>query len=292
MLNTPSLEQPQSHFYQSHRLRLHYVVWGEGNGPPLLLIHGMKDHARSWDFVAQALKDRYTIYAPDLRGHGDSQWAVGGLYGLSECALDMAVLADMIAGPLIIMGHSRGGGIALLYAGTFPERVAKVIAIEGLGPLLPWTQGPLESQQAQASMRRWIGAMRHMEQRRPRRYKSLEEATRRLMDEHPKLRPELARHSAYHGTRRNEDGTYSWKFDSYMRPYTSNPREAQEIAANIQAPVLLVNGSQSWASQPEWRAREQMIPFHRSVTIEGAGHWVYQDQLPRFLEVVTEFLQE
>ncbi len=134
--------------------------------------------------------------------------------------------------------------------------------------------------------------MRHMEQRRPRRYKSLEEATQRLMDEHPALKPELARHSAYYGTRRNEDGTYSWKFDIDMRPHTSNPQEAQAIAANIQAPVLLVNGGQSLWSQPEWHAREQMIPIRRSVTIEGAGHWVYQDQLPRFLEVVTEFLNE
>src|SRR3546814_8208078 len=68
------LSGPVSRFYVSQRLRLHYVDWGNEDKPPLLLVHGGRDHCRNWDWVAQSLRDRYHIIAPDLRGHGDSPW--------------------------------------------------------------------------------------------------------------------------------------------------------------------------------------------------------------------------
>ena len=70
------MDGPTSHFYVSQRLRLHYVDWGNETAPPLLLVHGGRDHCRNWDWVAQRLRDRYHVIAPDLRGHGDSAWAV------------------------------------------------------------------------------------------------------------------------------------------------------------------------------------------------------------------------
>ena len=66
---------PSSSFYISQRLKLHYVDWGNEAAPPLLLIHGGRDHARSWDWVARDLRRDYHVIAPDLRGHGDSAWA-------------------------------------------------------------------------------------------------------------------------------------------------------------------------------------------------------------------------
>ncbi len=66
---------PSSSFYISQRLKLHYVDWGNEGAPPLLLIHGGRDHARSWDWVARDLRRDYHVIAPDLRGHGDSAWA-------------------------------------------------------------------------------------------------------------------------------------------------------------------------------------------------------------------------
>src|SRR5262245_36986042 len=68
---------PTSHWYVSQRLRLHYVDWGNESAPPLLLVHGGRDHCRNWDWVARELREEYHILAPDLRGHGDSQWLVG-----------------------------------------------------------------------------------------------------------------------------------------------------------------------------------------------------------------------
>jgi pimeloyl-ACP methyl ester carboxylesterase len=281
--------QPTSHYYVSQRLRLHYVRWGDGHRPPLFLIHGSLDHCRSWDLVAQALMDRYTIYAPDLRGHGDSDWAIGGAYSFPEFVLDIAALADTVdRDPIVIIGHSLGGGIALQYAGIFPQRVAKVVSIEGWGPPV------IDNPPAHVRMRQWIEQMRELERRQPRRYPTLEDAVRRMKEANPHLTDEMARHLTIHGVRRNEDGTYSWKFDNYMRqrsPYGFNLADAQDIWAQITAPVLLVKGAESWAPDPAKDGRTKVIRNARSVIIEGAGHWVHHDQLERFLQVVNEFLE-
>ena len=284
------MSEPESRYYNSQRLKLHYAVWGNEGKPPLMLIHGGRDHCRNWDRVADGLRDRYLIYAPDLRGHGDSGSALGGMYSLPEFVLDTATLvANLGDGPLTIIGHSLGGAIALQYAGTYPERVIKVVAIEGLGPPL------IEHQVAHVRMRTWIDHMHEMERRRPRRYASVEDATRRMIDANPHLTPEMAHHLTLHGTRPNDDGTLSWKFDNYVRirsPYEFNLEDAQDIWSRIRARVLLIKGAESWAPDPDKSGRAMAIPSYRSVIIEDAGHWVHHDQPERFLEVVTEFLKE
>ena len=114
---------PESRYYSSQRLKLHYLVWGDETKPPLLLIHGTRDHAHSWDRTAEALADRYCVYAPDLRGHGDSEWANGGTYSIIDYALDIHALGEAIGrAPYTVVAHSLGGGIALQYAGSFPKR--------------------------------------------------------------------------------------------------------------------------------------------------------------------------
>src|SRR3990170_1262683 len=280
--------EPESRFYTSQRLKLHYVVWGDARNPPLMLIHGGRDHARNWDMVAGALVDRYSIYAPDLRGHGDSDWAVGGQYSMPDFVLDIAALADVIdRDPLTIIGHSLGGAVALQYAGVCPVRVARVVSIEGLGPRL------MERRPAHIRMEEWIAHMRDLERRQPRRYPSIDAAVARMEEENPHLTPEMARHLTAHGTRRNEDGTYTWKFDNFVRihsPYEFNIEDARVIWNQVRCPVLLVRGAESWTGDPEADDRASAFHHYRSVAIEDAGHWVHHDQLDRFLEVVSEFL--
>ncbi len=97
-------------------------------------MHGGLDHARNWDWVARALRDDYHVYALDLRGHGNSAWAPGALYSVAEHVLDLSALVDIInAFPVTIIGHSLGGVVSLLYSGVYPDRVKKVVAIEGIG---------------------------------------------------------------------------------------------------------------------------------------------------------------
>jgi pimeloyl-ACP methyl ester carboxylesterase len=281
------MTEPRSEHYESQRLRLHYAVWGDSGNPPLLLIHGGQDHCRNWDFVAERLVGRYQIYAPDLRGHGDSGWAIGGMYSIPEFTLDVAKLANGIDGKLTVIGHSLGGAIALQYAGTFPDKVERLVSIEGWGPPLH------EHSPAHRRMQQWVGHMLDVERRQPRRYPTIEEATKRMLEANPHLSAEMARHLTIHGAKKNDDGTFTWKFDNYVRirsPYEFNLDDAMVIWSQITAPTLLIKGAESWAVDPEKSGRADAIRDRRSVIIEKAGHWVHHDQLGEFMDHVEAFL--
>ena len=281
---------PTSHSYFSQRLRLHYLDWGNEGAPPLLLIHGNRDHCHNWDWVAQELRDDYHIIAPDLRGHGDSQWATGSTYSSVEFVYDIAQLVHQTKlAPLKIIAHSLGGGVALRYAGVYPENVSGMVVIEGTGG--PWWMR--QGQPPHERLRDWIAATRKMSGRGPRRYASLEEAYERMQEANQHLNPEQARHLTIHGSNQNEDGTYTWKFDNYthaMSPYDMGHSDTQQLWQNIACPVLLVSGSESWARHGT-AGRDITRDFQnaRHEVIEDAGHWVHHDQLATFLRLTREF---
>jgi pimeloyl-ACP methyl ester carboxylesterase len=283
---------PTSHYFYSQRLKLHYVDWGSVERPLLLLIHGGRDHARNWDWVAHELRHDFHIIAPDLRGHGDSQWSIGGSYAMVDYVLDVSQLLDALGVfPVTIMGHSLGGSIALQYAGVHPERVRKVVAIEGLGP----PPSMIRDTPAQQRMREWITEMQALARRHPRRYDSLATAIARMRDANPHLSPAQAEHLTIHGSYRDEDGTYLWKFDNYVRaasPYLFNMKDARALWSQITCPVLLVRGTESWASDPEKDGRASAFRSYEAVNIDQAGHWVHHDQLEEFLKVVRPFLAQ
>src|SRR5262245_37926997 len=110
----PMVTEPQQRFYESQRLRLSYWTWGEDSRPPLFLVHGGRDHARTWDQVAEAFARDYYVIAPDLRGHGDSEWVHGGHYATIDHIPDLTKLIDMHGGSAPVIGHSFGGSIILM----------------------------------------------------------------------------------------------------------------------------------------------------------------------------------
>jgi pimeloyl-ACP methyl ester carboxylesterase len=284
---------PSSSFYVSQRLRMHYVDWGNESAPPLLLIHGGKDHARNWDWVARDLRRDFHVIAPDLRGHGDSAWATGGSYAISEFVFDIVQLVDALQlAPLTIIGHSLGGAISLHYTGLFPKNVAKLVAIEGLGPS-PELEQKLEAPPATQRYREWINSQKEIAKRQPRRYATIDEAAKRMQDENEFLSPAQAHHLTVHGVARNEDGTFSWKFDPYVRsfaPVRFRGADVRSLWERISCPTLLVRGEQSWASDPEKDGR--IAPFKQAslLNVPKAGHWVHHDQLEIFLRDVRKFL--
>ena len=158
---------PTSHSYFSKRLRLHYLDWGNEDAPPLLMIHGNRDHCHNWDWMADRLADEYHILAPDLRGHGDSQWSLGSAYAISEFVYDIAQLVRQTrTAPVRIVAHSLGGNVSLQYAGVFPDEVVRLVSIEGYGrPAGSRRPPPAEV------LQRWIELGRAMSGRSPRRYR-------------------------------------------------------------------------------------------------------------------------
>ncbi|MEM1432509.1 MAG: alpha/beta hydrolase [Pseudomonadota bacterium] len=287
------MEGPTSHSYFSQRLRLHYVDWGNRDAPPMLLVHGGRDHCRNWDWVAQHFRKDYHIIAPDLRGHGDSQWMIGGSYNQVDYVYDIAQLLHQTQmTPVTILAHSLGGSIALTYTGLYPENVNKIVAIEGMGPPPAMIEQRL-STPADERLRNWIGELRKTSGRIPRRYASIEEAFQRMQGENPHLNAEQARHLTVHGINQNEDGTYSWKFDNYVRsfPPIGIPfDEIYKLWGNISCPALLVRGTESWASDPEKDGRARHFQNAKVVNIEQAGHWVHHDQLEEFVTLTKAFL--
>lgn len=284
---------PTSHIYFSQRLRLHYVDWGNEDAPTLLLVHGGRDHCRNWDWVAERLRDDYHIIAPDLRGHGDSQWMIGGGYQQIDYVYDIAQLLKQSGKQSVaIISHSLGASVSLLYAGLFPETVTKLVAIEGM-LAAPMRSVRASREQLQSRLRNWVGHLRHLSGRIPRRYPTLEEAFHRMQTENPHLTEEQARHLTIHGSNQNEDGSYSWKFDNYVR--ASNPvglsaDESWQVHQCIECPTLLVYGTESWAVSPDRDGRTDAFQNVSVRAIEQAGHWCHHDQLDEFVDIVSEFL--
>jgi pimeloyl-ACP methyl ester carboxylesterase len=288
------IQGPTSHIYYSQRLRLHYVDWGNIDAPPMLLVHGGRDHCRNWDWFANEFRNDYHIIAPDLRGHGDSQWMLGGSYTLADYIYDIAQLLHQTKlTPVTIVSHSLGGAISLHYSGLFPENVVKLVAIEGMGR--PRTEGDGDRKPAQERLAKWVDELRGLSGRAPRRYPSVEDAYRRMQDENPHLSPEQARHLTVHGVSQNEDGSYTWKFDNYVRsfpPYGLHGRDTLELWGNIACPTLLVRGTESWASDPVVDGRIEHFRDARLANIDGAGHWVHHDRFEEFVDVTRRFLNE
>ncbi|MCZ6853012.1 MAG: alpha/beta hydrolase [Gammaproteobacteria bacterium] len=287
------MEGPTSHVYFSQRLRLHSVDWGNDDAPPLLLVHGGRDHCRNWDWVAEQLRDDYHIIAPDLRGHGDSQWVIGGGYNQIDYVYDIAQLLNQKKmTPTTIIGHSLGGSISLLYTGLYPETVAKLVSIEGMGPPPAMLKERLE-QPMEDRLHFWVNELRKLSGRIPRRYPSLEEAYERMQKENPHLTEDQARHLTIHGSNQNEDGSYSWKFDNYVRnfpPIGLNFADQYELYKRITCPTLLIRGTESWAMDPEKDGRAKTFQNVQVASIEDAGHWVHHDQLEVFITLVKGFL--
>jgi pimeloyl-ACP methyl ester carboxylesterase len=278
----------ESRYFDSGRLRMHYNVWGDEQNPPLVLVHGMRDHSRNWDFVAESFSDRFTVYAPDLRGHGDSDWAPGGSYDIADYVTDLARLIEVIdRGPVSIVGHSLGGRIVPAYAAAFPDRVTRMVSIEGFG-------GYFGNEPPAQRLARYVQELAAVKPREWKTYAGLEEATERMQEAHPHIAPALAAHLTRHAVRRLDDASYVWKFDPCLHVQSVHEwtMEFQKsLWASIHKPVLLMGGARSWP-RLESRVAALGLASVRTALIEDAGHWVHHDQPAAFVAAVADFLTE
>ena len=276
---------PTSRIFFSQRLRLHYVDWGNHDAPPLLLLHGGRDHCRNWDWVAGRLRKDWHIIAPDLRGHGDSQWSASANYGMAGYIYDLAQLIHQLKlAPVTIVAHSLGGSIALRYAGIYPDNVKRLVAIEGLG-MSPQVLRDRGKKPIDERMRSWIEEQRALAGRLPRRYR----------DHRGCLQEDAG------GEQASVAGTGAASDAAWRQP--ERGRHLQLEVRQLRAPVAALRhaagrtsrscgrassarrcsiyGKESWASNPEQDGRLQHFKKTKAqvVSFERAGHWVHHDRL-------------
>lgn len=284
-----SSPDPASRFYQSQGLQLHYVDWGNEAAPSLILIHGGSDQCRSWDLMARSLQPHFHVIVPDLRGHGDSEWAKGSSYSLSDYIYDLACLMRTTAAhkPAIV-AHSMGGMIGSAFAGTYPDKVSRLAVLDGA--FLPGSQTkPIEQQVAE-----WIAQLDGIAERKPRCFRTVAEAAERIAARNNRLTPVQALHLATHGLKKNIDGSLSWKFDPYQRaraPYRLSAAHYTALWSRITCPTLLLYGSESFLPDPEASGVLRHFGQANLKRIVGAGHWLQHDRPEEVLAALRPFLE-
>jgi pimeloyl-ACP methyl ester carboxylesterase len=279
---------PSDHFFESQGLRLHYCDWGNAGAPPLVLLHGGRDHCRSLDVLASALARDFRVIAPDLRGHGDSDWARGSSYSLADHVYDLArLVAHAGLDAIALTGHSMGGMVALTYAGTFPQRVTRLAVLDGIVTLPGRPSPPIHQRIAG-----WISQLDAIAARPPRRFASLGEAAARLSAHNRRLTAEQALALAAHAVRQSADGSYSWKFDEHQQaraPYRLSPEDYTALWSRIACPTLLMCADETMLPDPK-----PALPYFRDVRlvrIADAGHWLHYDQPDEVLAQLRLFLR-
>ncbi|MSQ30027.1 MAG: alpha/beta hydrolase [Dehalococcoidia bacterium] len=252
-------------------------------------MHGGRDHARSWDRVAEAFEDDYHVIACDLRGHGDSGWAIGSVYGLTEHVFDLLALIEVVGEPVRMISHSFGGEITLLAAGLFPEKFDRIVSIEGAGARLEDNPRPL----APRRFRNWAMDVRSWEHQVERIYPTFEDTVARVRAANRSLTPEMAEHLARWGTR-NVEGGYVWKFDQWVRSRPPSEMTREDLAAawaEVRAPIMHLIGGRSHPAQARIGGRplDEYFADSRTIKIPNAGHWVHHDQTAIAIAAIHDF---
>jgi pimeloyl-ACP methyl ester carboxylesterase len=281
--------EPAARFYESQGLRLHYVDWGNEAAPPLVLVHGGLDHCRNWDAIARELQPHFHVVAPDLRGHGDSEWAKGSSYSLADHVYDLSRLIRSagLQDPALV-GHSMGGMVSLAYAGTYPAQVSRLGILDGIF-LAGSRRTPIHEQ-----MSRWIDQLDRIGEREASTFRTIEEASQRLSTRNKRLTSAQALHLARHGLRQHADGLNRWKFDHHLRaraPYRLLPDDYTGLWSRITCPTLLMWGDESYLSDPEAAGLLKHFKQAEMQKIAGAGHWLHHDRLDVVLASLRRFLE-
>src|SRR3954465_4828437 len=280
-------DAPQSRYFESQGLKLHYTDWGNAAAPPLLLIHGGADHSRSWDHLAQVLRGDFHVIAPDLRGHGDSGWATGSSYNLVDHVYDLTCLIRSLGiDKPSLVGHSMGGMVSLTYSGAFPDKVSRLVVLDGV------TAFPgRRVKSADVRISDWAGDLDKFAQRKIHRYPSVADGAERMRGRNPRLTEAQALHLATHGMKRNDDGSFSWKFDPYLRaraPYRLSLEDNIALWSRIACPTLLVAASESFLPDPEKAGVTSHFKHAELTKIAGAGHWLQHDKPDEVLGLIQK----
>jgi pimeloyl-ACP methyl ester carboxylesterase len=281
-----------SRFLPIRNLRYHVTTWGEestvsAQRPALVMLHGWMDVGASFQFVVDALAeaegDGRFIVALDWRGFGLTDTPGADTYWFADYLADLDAVLDALfpQGPIDLLGHSMGGNVAMSYAGVRPERIRRLVNLEGFG--MPEAQ----PHQAPKRLAQWLDELRQPAQLRP--YDSLQAVADRLIKNNPLLTPDKAAWLAPHWAGQGDDG--QWHIRGNPAHKRVNPvlyRKEEVLAAwrLISAPVLWVEGDQTdvakwWGHRyprSDFEARLAVVPRVERALLSPCGHMLHHDQ--------------
>jgi pimeloyl-ACP methyl ester carboxylesterase len=287
------VKKSESIFLDIRGLKYHVRRWPRAGAPKIVLLHGWMDVSASFQFLVDALRSEWDVHAPDWRGYGLTEWGKADCYWFPDYIADLDFLLDEIAGtsPINLVGHSLGGNVAALYAGIRPERIARLVNLEGFG--LPATRPG----QAPKRYVRWLEELHDAPGLRP--YASFAALADRLQQGNKRLSRERAEFLAPHWGRETPEGAVVLRGDpahKIINPLLYQYEEARACWQQVSAPVLWVDAVDSdtlrrmsldASQQAERRAA---FPSLRHVTVQDAGHMLHHDQPEAVARLVEEFL--
>ncbi|WP_201496492.1 alpha/beta fold hydrolase [Rubrivivax sp. A210] len=302
----PPRRPARSGFVALRGLRYHLLQWGDAAlatpaRPPLVLLHGWMDVAASFQFAVDALaavegdEEARWIIAPDWRGFGLTEAPGADCYWFPDYLADLDALLDVLVpnGAVDLLGHSMGGNVAMLYAGLRPQRVRRLVNLEGFGqPAGEPHHGP----------RRLVQWLDELKQPQPLRgYDGVEAVAARLMKNNPRLAPDKAAWLAPHWSRPGADGRWQILGDpahKRVNPYVYRVAEVLETWKLIQAPMLWAEGdltdvSQWWGNRyprSEFLERLAVVANVERVTLSPCGHMLHHDQPEALAAHLARFL--
>ena len=297
--------EPTSTFVSLRGCRYHLLRWGPPSAtqPPLVLAHGWMDVAASWQFMVDALSEDFLrdrqIMAFDWRGYGLTESPATDSYWFPDYLGDLDALLDVISPQRAIdlVGHSMGGNVVTMFAGVRPDRIRRLVNLEGFG--MPATRAA----QAPRRLSQWLDELRqHREGAIDlKTYPDAGAVADRLMKTNPRLPRDKAEWLARHWARPDANGQWRILGDAahkIVNPYLYRVDEVLEILKHISAPVLAVEASddslgQWWKGKytlDEYHQRLQSVPRHRIARIENASHMLHHDQPQTLAKLLQDFL--
>jgi pimeloyl-ACP methyl ester carboxylesterase len=272
-------------------LNVHLYEW-HGSGPTAVLIHGWGDSGATFQFLVDDLAHSRGCIAPDLRGFGCTEWPREG-YWFADYLADLDALLEHLSPtvPVDLIGHSMGGNIAMLYAGVRPERVRKVVNLEGFG--LPRAQ----PQQAPARYREWLAEVREgpLPYAEHPSFHSLETLLRKRNPRTSLEKIAFIARSWAHATERGRVVLRSDPRHKWINPVLYRREEAEACWREITAKVLLVMGAASQLMQTP-ASEEVVATFTASVrdlrteVLEDAGHMLHHERPDAVAQLIENFL--
>jgi esterase len=244
-----------------------------GNGPPLLILHGLLGSLDNWAQLANVLAVNFSVSTLDLRNHGRSPHDAEFNYDVM--AADVAEFIHVQnLGPAHLLGHSMGGKVAMRFAQLHPLLVQKLIVAD---------MAPREYPPRYAEM---LDAMAALDLRQ---FQQRSEVDAALL---PVVPDSVVRQFLLKNLGRDGNGGLCWKPNvSAIRANYHQIRSALPVAQRFAGPTLFVRGGKSdYVRDSDWALVAQMFPQASLATIGTAGHWLHAEAPAEFLRIVTEFL--